>query len=220
MTEVENRAFARNPGIVPGVVFSFAAKPGGPLRPGEQFCCGEKPQVLWVEGGRRVARCRHCNQQWFDQGQIHDARSPWIGVDLDGTLASDTGGELWDAEGRPKIGRPVNEMVARIKRWIGEGRMVKIFTARAGSPAQVEAIRAWLARQGLPDLEVTNVKDFNMIELWDDRCVQVIRNSGRPATSPRHRSRLGARFAGRPGSDRQRSGLGLLFSLKQIFLTL
>ena len=28
------------------------------------------------------------------------------------------------------------------------------------------------------DLEITNVKDFYMIELWDDRVVQVVPNSG------------------------------------------
>jgi len=35
-----------------------------------------------------------------------------------------------------------------------------------------------LIDNGLPELEVTNVKDFAMIELWDDRCKQVIINTG------------------------------------------
>lgn len=30
-------------------------------------------------------------------------------------------------------------------------------------------------------LPVTNVKDYGMIELWDDRAVQVIPNTGEPA---------------------------------------
>jgi hypothetical protein len=34
----------------------------------------------------------------------------------------------------------------------------------------------------LPDLEVTNAKDMDMIELWDDRAVQVIPNTGNPVT--------------------------------------
>ena len=146
----------------------------------EQSCCGENLRPVVIEGGCRMGVCKHCKKQYFEQGQIHDARSPWIGVDLDGTLASDTGQQLWDAEGRPKIGQPVPEMVARVKTWVAEGFTVKIFTARAYSALQVAAIRDWLARRGLPDLEVTNVKDLNMIALWDDRCVQVGRNSGRP----------------------------------------
>jgi hypothetical protein len=71
-------------------------------------------------------------------------------------------------------------MVARVKQWTAEGRTVKIFTARASSPRQVAAIKEWLAKHGLPDLEVTNVKDRRMIELWDDRCVQVTTNLGEP----------------------------------------
>ena len=35
-------------------------------------------------------------------------------------------------------------------------------------------------KQGLPSLEITNAKDMDMIELWDDRCVQVIPNTGKP----------------------------------------
>ena len=121
------------------------------------------------------------DRQYLVQGQIHDARSPWIGVDLDGTLAVDVGSLPWDDRGKPKIGRPVIGMLNRVKRWVACGRTVKIFTARASSPVQVAAIRRWLAQWGLPDLEVTNVKDFNMVELWDDRCIRVDKNSGNPA---------------------------------------
>src|SRR5262249_20823856 len=154
----------------PGLVFSFACKPNDLVQTlGDESCCGEKLQTVVVEGGRRVARCRVCHRDHFDQTQIHDARSPWIGVDLDGTLAADTAGDLWDADGNPKIGRPIDEMVSRIKAWFAAGRTVKIFTARASSPVQVRAIRTWLAQHGMPDLEVTNIKDFNMVELWDDR---------------------------------------------------
>lgn len=196
-------------------MLSYACDLGSSTRPlEEQFCCGERLEPLLAEGGSRIARCRRCNRQWFERGQIHDARSPWIGVDLDGTLASDTD-ELWDAEGRPKIGKPVDQMVARIKRWIAGGQTVKIFTARAASPAQVQAIRAWLARHGLPDLEVTNAKDFNLIELWDDRCVEVARNAGRPVNQ--ERMQRPPRSSARPrSSNRRREGFRLLLSLKQL----
>jgi hypothetical protein len=155
----------------------------------------------------------------FEQGQVHDARSPWIGVDLDGTLAIDTGRQLWDSEGRPRIGRPVDEMVARIKGWVADGCTVKIFTARASSPAQVAGIRVWLAACGLPDLEITNVKDLNMVELWDDRCVQVAPNTGRPL-NPSKRQKVEASALRGAGASRRQGRSGLLFSLKQIFLTL
>jgi len=70
-------------------------------------------------------------------------------------------------------------MLERVKGWLADGKKVKIFTARVteGSEA-IRHIHAWLTAQGLPQLEVTNVKDFDMTELWDDCCVRVITNTG------------------------------------------
>ncbi len=105
----------------------------------------------------------------------------WIGVDLDGTLAHYTG---W--RGADHIGEPIPAMLARVKAWVSEGTTVKIFTARACIPEQVEPIRDWLETHGIGGLEITNVKDFSMVELWDDRCVRVVMNTGQPCcTSPR-----------------------------------
>lgn len=97
----------------------------------------------------------------------------WIGVDLDGTLAEYAG---W--KGPDSIGKPVPAMMGRVKRWISEGKEVKIFTARACIPEQIQPVKDWLVANGLPDLEITNVKDFGMLELWDDRCVTVKINTG------------------------------------------
>jgi hypothetical protein len=47
----------------------------------------------------------------------------------------------------------------------------------ARKPTQKEK-EAWLKAQGLPELEVTDRKDFGMIELWDDRAIQVVQNTG------------------------------------------
>jgi len=99
----------------------------------------------------------------------------WIGVDLDGTLAHYDG---W--VGPDHIGEPIPEMLERVKGWIAQGITVKIFTARCSVPEQVRPIRPWLEKHGIGGLEITNVKDFAMIELWDDRCVRVIENTGRP----------------------------------------
>lgn len=104
----------------------------------------------------------------------------WIGVDLDGTLARYSG---W--RGLEHVGKPIPVMLARVKHWLDEGYCVKIFTARAAEGEKgIAPVKKWLKENGLPDLEVTNQKDFAMIELWDDRAVQVVANTGRPFLSP------------------------------------
>lgn len=102
-------------------------------------------------------------------------RSGWIGVDLDGTLA--TSGPTTDPLG---IGDPVPFMMARVKYWLRTGRNVKIFTARASDPLEVRRIHSWCARHQLPALPVTNQKDSSMLALWDDRAVGVKTNTGIP----------------------------------------
>lgn len=98
--------------------------------------------------------------------------SGWIGVDLDGTLAE------YHGHYGTAIGEPVRAMLLRVQDWIAAGREVRIFTARAGDPAQRQAVQQWLRRHGLGELAVTNVKDFDMTALWDDKAVRVKRNTG------------------------------------------
>ena len=100
----------------------------------------------------------------------------WIGVDLDGTLAIYNG---WNGG---QIGNPIMPMVWRIKEWLSKGITVKIFTARActNDPIQIGLIQDWCDLHIGQRLEVTATKDFSMIELWDDRCVQVVPNTGIP----------------------------------------
>lgn len=106
----------------------------------------------------------------------------WIGVDLDGTLAVYSG---W--LGPTYIGTPVPLMVRRVQEWLRRGMKVKIFTARVAEPDPqvraeiVAAIEAWCEEYIGEKLEVTCTKDFGMTELWDDRAIQVIPNSGRRA---------------------------------------
>ena len=102
-----------------------------------------------------------------------DASKEWIGVDLDGTLAKDDG---W--KGIEHIGEPIQPMVDKVKRWRKAGKNVKIFTARVDEPKAEPYIRAWLTGLGLGDLEITNVKDRYMKELWDDRARRVKKNHG------------------------------------------
>jgi hypothetical protein len=100
---------------------------------------------------------------------------PWIGVDFDGCLATYDG---W--KGPLHVGDPVPLMMDRVKTWLEMGFRVKIFTARATlGPIQVALVRLWMAYYGLPDLEITATKDRFMLELWDDRAIQVEKNTGR-----------------------------------------
>lgn len=127
--------------------------------------------------------------------------SGWIGVDFDGTLA-----EYGSWQGANHCGAPVGAMLFRVKKWLADGMAVRIFTARISpldrcimpdevvtapcgggggivdrvSEAKwaVLAIRAWCQEHIGQTLPITNVKDYGMIELWDDRAVQVRQNTG------------------------------------------
>jgi len=119
-----------------------------------------------------------------DQATTEENKSPdflnkklpkiWTGIDLDGTLAYFDRMSSYD-----KIGEPVPAMLALVKKMINNGIRVKIFTARAQDPEQLQIIRKWLKRNGLPELEITNTKDYYTHRLYDDRCIQVERNTGR-----------------------------------------
>jgi len=108
----------------------------------------------------------------------------WIGVDLDGTLAKYDG-----FKGINHIGEPVSAMVDRVKWWLAQGKDVRIMTARVSqsvyrpTPEEVFrttcAIQDWCMEHIGRRLKVTCIKDYEMIELWDDRAVQVEPNTGR-----------------------------------------
>lgn len=106
----------------------------------------------------------------------------WIGVDFDGTLA--TYYSPWDPE---KLGEPIPLMVDRVKRWLKDGVKVKIFTARIStSETQQQAmadrsmvlIKEWCQKVFDTQLEVTNVKDYGMVCLYDDKAVAIETNTG------------------------------------------
>ena len=103
----------------------------------------------------------------------------WIGVDLDGTLARYSGQDY------RMIGPPIPAMVNRVKKWLSYGLDVRIFTARAAieppelRAAAVAVIQAWCVKHIGEALPVTATKDFDMVELWDDRAVRVEHNTGK-----------------------------------------
>lgn len=111
----------------------------------------------------------------------------WIGVDLDGTLANY---DEWVAV--DVIGEPIKPMLELVKTWLLAGVEVKIFTARAAIDCECYVTKKWWTREEIISviqdwtekhlglrLEVTATKDFKMIELYDDRCVAVERNTGK-----------------------------------------
>ena len=102
----------------------------------------------------------------------------WIGVDFDGTLA------VYDHwRGTTHVGPPIPLMVERIKAWLASGIEVRIVTARASDPEEakeaVPAIEAWCLEHVGCVLPVTHQKDYQMMEIWDDRAVSVEKNTGR-----------------------------------------
>lgn len=102
----------------------------------------------------------------------------WIGVDLDGTLATHV-----DEHDGVTIGAPIPAMVERVKGWLAEGKEVRIVTARVARgfdprADQWAAVTAWTKKHLGQYLSVTSEKDPDMIELWDDRAVAVERNKG------------------------------------------
>lgn len=107
-----------------------------------------------------------------------------IYVDLDGTLAHYDG---W--KGPAHIGEPVPAMARRVDRWLEDGMRVVIFTARVWTDGSEErtaeaayahrVVSLWVRKHFGTDLMVTCVKGMDAIEFWDDRAVQVEKNTGR-----------------------------------------
>lgn len=98
----------------------------------------------------------------------------WRGVDLDCTLA-----KYPTPGGLNQIGEPIKPMLNMVLDWLNAGEDIRIFTARAVDPEQVLLVEAWCLEHLGRKIPVTNVKDFGMICLYDDRAVQVERNTGR-----------------------------------------
>lgn len=107
-----------------------------------------------------------------------------IAVDLDGTLA-----EYFGWTGNDVIGRPIKQMVERVSRWLEEGHEVVIFTARASDAEFATKVKAaiedWCKQHIGRVLEITNIKSYDIDELWDDRAVCVQANTGRPLSPSR-----------------------------------
>jgi hypothetical protein len=118
-------------------------------------------------------------------------RQPVVLFDLDGTLA------VYDPM-KSIIGEPITSMVTLAKQYIEHGYVVKIFTARA-SPyfkallnpvrdpgilrdlylTQITPVEEWCVKHIGQRLEVTCMKDFDVVGIFDDRAHRVVHNEGK-----------------------------------------
>lgn len=123
---------------------------------------------------------------------------------MDGTLFTYTHWVGWN-----KFGRPIQPMIDRVRAWLDADVEVRVVTARIGLPVARDvmtgedvysrartgrcrmtrqefsdhemrlAVQDHLERHDLPRLRVQCYKNVDMIEIWDDRAVQVVANDGR-----------------------------------------
>ena len=117
----------------------------------------------------------------------------WIGVDMDGTLFEYTEWTKWN-----EFGRLIVPMGERVIRWVKEERKdVRIFTARMPLPQDEEIeqtcyktgekFNGVMMKKAIADhcerelgfrLRAQCYKDLHCIEIWDDRAVGVVANTG------------------------------------------
>ncbi len=130
-------------------------------------------------------------------------KGEYIGVDFDGTMFTYDKWVGWNV-----FGEPIKPMIERVQAWLVAKVPVRIVTARLGLPwarsetgqylysgklinkclvtgatysdrMMIDAIQHHLVLHKLPRLPVQCFKDVGLMELWDDRAVQVIANTGR-----------------------------------------
>lgn len=139
----------------------------------------------------------------------------WVGVDLDGTLFTYTEWVGWNV-----FGEPIQPMIEHVKAWLAAGVDSRIVTAHIGLPASVGVLGSFnyskerkntcrvtgeafsdfgmmlaikaltLKHVGYP-MRVQCFKDVDMIELWDDRAIQVVANTGK-TLAEEHEAELSA----------------------------
>lgn len=135
--------------------------------------------------GIKPHKCKKidCFREFFVQlhtciSMANNANKGWVGFDLDGTLAELT---VWG--GADCIGKPIPNMVEKVKKLLSQGVPVKILTARVASNSSdkdiaQKAIEKWTEANIGVKLPVTSEKDYLMIHCYDDRCTQVVMNTG------------------------------------------
>jgi hypothetical protein len=130
--------------------------------------------TIRYDAEREAAKARRLGKDYI---------APWVGFDLDRTLAV-----YKDFVSPEHIGEPIPAMVELLQAYLMEGWQVKIFTARVSDPnprnrlMTIDAIERWCLANIGRVLPVTCIKDFGCVRIYDDRAVQVEPNTGRIIT--------------------------------------
>jgi len=109
------------------------------------------------------------------------AGAPTVAFDLDGVLALHGPREKESGE----IGKPISSMIKKLKEFLAAGYNVVVFSARLGQGDRREITREignWTMKHIGVRLPVTDVKSADWECFFDDKAVQVIRNSGMTVT--------------------------------------
>lgn len=127
----------------------------------------------------RVYMTAFTNHLYDLEGYIGDDDEPWVGYDLDGTLA------LYDGwKGATSIGGDIYQLTELLCSDLKAGKRVKIFTARMSVCTGINAsigksyIQSWAWIKFGVRLEVTNIKDIYCYKIYDDLAVNVEHNTG------------------------------------------
>jgi len=115
----------------------------------------------------------------------------WVGYDWDGVLVQDIPGGKYNPRAS---GEPIPATWRRLEEDMRNGNRIKIFTARAASihhhtvfdgtaeeylACVVSHIQEICVEQVGVELEITAEKDYLMKYFYDDRAIQMERNTGR-----------------------------------------
>lgn len=90
----------------------------------------------------------------------------WVGFDFDGTLVG-------PPSGGKSYGDDYPAMLSLLKLLIEHNIQVKIFTARAAYPQSAAIVQDWITSRGLPNLPITDKKDFNLALIIDNYAISV-----------------------------------------------
>jgi hypothetical protein len=150
----------------------------------------EAYKIAMAAKQHRPAFAKDPNEPWLEYGEVEQdprffPKEMWpqqesVAVDLDGTLAKDSG---W--KGPEHIGEPIKPMLDLVRKLLDDGEEVVIFTARVhdGEKSTKDHIAQWLKDHDLPALEITNEKRPDMEKFYDDKAVAVEKNHGPSSSS-------------------------------------
>lgn len=133
-------------------------------------------KIKVFDGQYRTDLADVCFDDYRNINMLHRRDTGWIGVDLDGTLARYSRYSKYPGE-------PIPKMVNRVRRWVNDGREVRIVTARVAPlhkdrVEQLNVVHEWVLQHIGHPLEVIPYKDPLMQWLYDDRVKQVEQDTG------------------------------------------